>query len=158
MTRLLRLGASGAAAVLLLLGPTACGGDDEGSGDSSGSSDAPDDTAEGAGGDESAQAEPADDEPAEAPAGGVVFVDAVDDPAATVTITEAGFEPADTTVSVGDVVQVTTTDDGIYGVVVGDLSSYTVTTGLDEFFRFDQPGTYAVAEEISQAEATITVE
>lgn len=158
MTRLLRLGASGATALLLLLGPTACGGDDEGSSDSSGSSDTADDAAADDGADEPAEAEPADDEPAEAPAGGVVFVDAVDDPAATVTITEAGFEPAGTTVSVGDVVKVTTTDDGIYGVVVGDLSGYTVTTGLDEFFRFDQPGTYAVSEEISQAGATITVE
>ena len=48
-------------------------------------------------------------------------------------------------------------DEGIYGVILGDLDGYTVTTGLNGAFRFDAPGTYAVREDITGNAATITV-
>ena len=158
MTRLVRCGAAGLTALLLLLGPTACGGDDEGSTDSSDTGADTDAGGDDTGGDDAPDDGGDDAEPAEGPAGGVVFTDLTDTPAATVVINEGGFSPGDVTVSVGDVVQFTTDDDGIYGVIVGDLDGYTVTGGLDEAFLFEQPGSYPVREDISGAEATITVE
>lgn len=143
-------------ALTLALGLGACGGDDE-----------PEDASStpGATSSEPDESEPTPEEPEEtepeegAPAGGVVFVDNVDSPAASVTVSDAGFDPAETTVAVGDVVVFTTAGgDGIFGVIVGDLDGYTVTTGLDESFRFDAPGTYEVREDISGNTATVTVE
>ncbi len=75
----------------------------------------------------------------------------ITDAAVVVAIGPDGFEPGDATVSVGDVVKFTAADDGIYSVIVSDLDGYTVATGLDEYFRFDEPGSYPVAEELSGA-------
>jgi plastocyanin len=145
-----------AAAAVLALSLTACGSGDDGSdgGDAGGSEPA-----------QSAPSTPSDAQVAsqeaaggDAPAGGVTFVDTVKKPAATLAIGADGFARAETTVSVGDVVRVTAGDDGTYGITVNDLPSYTVTTGLDEFFRFEEPGTYAIGEEVSGATATITAD
>lgn len=138
-------------ALSLVLGLGACGGDDEPEGTPSTPGEASTDAGATEGTDEP--------EAEEAPAGGVVFVDAVDAPAATVTVSDGGFDPAQTTVAAGDVVVFTTAGgDGIYGVIVADLDGYTVTNGLDEFFRFDAPGTYEVREDISGNTATVVVE
>lgn len=142
-------------ALTLALGLGACGGDDEPEDTSS----TPGDTASDPDESEPAPEEPEAEPEEGAPAGGVVFVDNVDSPAASVTVSDAGFDPAETTVAVGDVVVFTTAGgDGIFGVIVGDLDGYTVTTGLDESFRFDAPGTYEVREDISGNTATVTVE
>ena len=88
----------------------------------------------------------------------MTFVD-VTDAAAVVTIGPDGFDPAEISVAVGDVVQFTAGDnDGVYGVIVNDLDGYTVTSGIDEYFSVDVAGTYPVTEDISEATATITAE
>jgi plastocyanin len=76
----------------------------------------------------------------------------------TISITADGFEPATLTIAVGDNVTFKDGDDGIYGVIVGDLDGVTVTGGLIETFEFPEPGTYPVEEDISGATATIVVE
>jgi hypothetical protein len=42
-------------------------------------------------------------------------------------------------------------------VLVGGLDGATVTGGLTETFRFDEPGTYTVKDDISGNTATIVV-
>lgn len=144
-----------ALATALLLSLAACGDDGDDT-DSSSTSQSDDSTDTGG----ETEAEPAIEEPAggDAPAGGITFVDAAEtDAAAVITIGPDGFDPAEISVAVGDVVQFTAGDnDGVYGVVVNDLDGYTVTSGIDEYFSVDAAGTYAVTEEISGATATIT--
>ena len=160
MTR--RRSALGAAALAtaLLLSAAGCGGDDDTSSSEPGPSAQSDDS--GGGGEDEGSGDTGDDtgdDTGAAPAGGVTFVD-ITDAAAVVMIGPDGFEPGDVTVAVGDVVQFSAVADvdGVYGVIVGDLDGYTVTGGLDEYFRFDQPGTYPVTEDISSATMTVTVE
>jgi len=53
-----------------------------------------------------------------------------DEPAAdTIVVDEGGFTADTSTIEVGDVVLFISGDEGIYGVIVGDLDGYTVTTG-----------------------------
>ena len=145
-------------ALTLALGLSACG-DDEPDDSSSPPSDSSSESSDPSEPEESDPAGEETEPEEEAPAGGVVFVDAVDSPAATVTVSDSGFDPAETTVAVGDVVVFTTGGgDGIFGVIVGGLDGYTVTNGIDEYFRFDAPGSYEVHEDISGNKATVTVE
>lgn len=145
-----------ALATALLLSLTACGGDD-GDGDTSESAPVAQSGESPATADTPADT-PANDAADDAgPAGGVIFVD-VSDAAAVVEIGPDGFDPGDASVAVGDVVEFSAADDGIYGVIVGDLDGYTVTSGIDEYFRFDAPGSYAVTEDVSSASMTVTVE
>lgn len=153
--RLPRLGAAALATALLLTLP-ACGGDSDGGSDDGGTSSGP--AADDSGSDPAEPSEDAgDDTGGDAPAGGVTFVD-VTEGATVVTIGPDGFDPDELTVAVGDVVQFTAGDDGLYSVIVNDLDGYTVGSGIDEYFSFDQPGTYPVTEDLSQATATITAE
>ena len=75
-----------------------------------------------------------------------------------VSLTAAGFEPADLTVKAGDVVTFTAGDDGIYGLIVNELDGVTVTGGLEEYYQFNDAGTYYLKEDISGNTGTITVE
>ncbi len=59
--------------------------------------------------------------------------------------------------SAGDKVTFVAGDDGIYGVIVGDVDGRTVTGGLYESFELPQAGTVDVSEEISGNTATIEV-
>ena len=90
-------------------------------------------------------------------AGGVVLADGVAPAERTVTVSKTGFSPAALTIKVGE--QVTfTAPDGIFAVLVGDLSGATVTKGLFETFTFSAPGTYPVKEDLTGSTAMITVE
>ncbi|CAN5396796.1 hypothetical protein BH11ACT8_BH11ACT8_26340 [soil metagenome] len=152
MTRRLPLGAA-TLATALLLSLTACGGDSDGSAGGSDSDGAPSQSSGASADTGGEEAPPA----ADAPAGGITFVD-VTDPAVVVAIGPDGFEPADITVAVGDVVEFTAADDGLYSVLVHDLDGYTVGSGIDEYFRVDVAGTYPVKEDLSGVTATITAE
>lgn len=151
--------AAAAFSTLLLLGFAACGSDE-----SDGGEQAADPTsASTPAGD--ATDEPTEDateettEPAEAPAGGAVLTDPPEgEPAATLTLDDTGFDQDAVTVPVGGVVRVTSTDGGPHGVIVADLDGASVMGGLDEWFRFDQPGSYPVSDEITGATATVVVE
>ena len=87
------------------------------------------------------------------------------DPAATdpakdsdkVAVSGAGFDPSSITVPLGGSVTFTGSDDGPHGLYVGDLDSYSVMRGLTATFTFSIAGTYTVFDEISEAEATVTV-
>ncbi|GEP37549.1 hypothetical protein NPS01_12120 [Nocardioides psychrotolerans] len=148
LRQVLRPTAAAALCLTLSLGLGACGGDDEPDGSGGGETAAP-------AGDVADAGEVA---PVDSPAGGVTYVDSTEPAADTIVVDEGGFTADTSTIEVGDVVLFITGDEGIYGVVVGDLDGYTVTTGLNGAFRFDAPGTYAVREEISDNTATITVE
>lgn len=158
LRQVLRPTAMAALGLTLALGLGACGGDDEPEGSDGGTSatDAPaDEPADEPAGEETADAE----EPAaDSPAGGVTYVDTTEPAADTIVVDEGGFTADTSTIGVGDVVLFIPGDEGIYGVIVGDLDGYTVTTGLNGAFRFDLPGTYAVREDITGNTATITVE
>jgi plastocyanin len=93
---------------------------------------------------------------AEAPGADPVYVDGQSPPERTITIVDGAFQPDELTIAVGETVTFVT-DEGIYGVIVGGLDGYTVTTGLYGTFRFDAPGTYPVREDISGNTATVTV-
>ncbi|CAN5286280.1 hypothetical protein BH09ACT12_BH09ACT12_04920 [soil metagenome] len=151
MTRRLPLLAASALAAALLLSLAACGGDDDDTSDG----DATSQTSDPADGGEATA--PDEAENGAAPAGGVALADITAD-AVAVTIGPDGFEPGDATIAVGEVVEFTAADDGLYSVIVGDLDGYTVGSGLVEYFRFDQPGSYPVTEDLSGAPMTINVE
>jgi plastocyanin len=93
---------------------------------------------------------------AETPGADPVYVDGQAPPERTITIVDGAFEPSDLTIAAGETVTFVT-EEGIYGVIVGGLDGYTVTTGLYGTFQFDAPGTYPVREDISGNTATITV-
>ena len=158
LRQVLRPTAVAALGLTLALGLGACGGDDDG--DAAGG----DGTTASADAGDSPAEEPAEEEadaeepPADSPAGGVTYVDATEPAADTIVVDEGGFTADTSTIGVGDVVLFIPGDEGIYGVIVGDLDGYTVTTGLNGAFRFDLPGTYAVREDITGNTATITVE
>lgn len=114
---------------------------DDSDGDSSDTDDSADDT----------------DDAAEGPAGGAVYTDPTAD-AVQVAIGENGFDPSSIDVAVGGVVTFTPSDSGPHGIYVGDLDGYSAMGGLTASFRFDQPGTYRVFDEITEAEATVTVQ
>ncbi|WP_232680035.1 hypothetical protein [Nocardioides sp. R-C-SC26] len=152
MTRRRSWFAAGATAFALLVPFAACS--DDSGGDAVSSTGQVDETATG----EESNGPADDDSDGElGPAGGVAYVE-VQGADATVAVSPAGFDPAETTIAVGDVVKFTAGDGGIYGVVVGDLDGYTVTSGLDAFFEFDLPGTFVVGEDISGATASVVVE
>ncbi|WP_309649602.1 hypothetical protein [Nocardioides sp.] len=163
--QVLRPAAAASLSLALALGLGACGGDDEPADSSAGESSSPaddataDEEAGGEAGEEAGEEEAPDEEaPADSPAGGVTYVDSTEPAADTIVVDEGGFTADTSTVEVGDVVLFIPGDEGIYGVIVGDLDGYTVTTGLNGAFRFDLPGTYAVREDITGNTATITVE
>lgn len=85
-----------------------------------------------------------------------VYVDGQAPPERTITIVDGAFQPSELTIAAGETVTFVT-EEGIYGVIVGGLDGYTVTTGLYGTFQFDSPGTYPVREDISGNTATITV-
>jgi hypothetical protein len=87
-----------------------------------------------------------------------VFTDAPATPGPEVVITADGFEPADLTVSSGDVVTFTSGDDGMYGLIVNQLDGVTVARSIPEYYQFNDPGTYYLTEDISGNTGTITVE
>lgn len=166
LRQVLRPAAAASLSLALALGLGACGGDDEPADSSAGesSSSADDGSADEEAPEEEAPEEEAPEEapeeeaPADSPAGGVTYVDSTEPAADTIVVDEGGFTADTSTIEVGDVVLFIPGDEGIYGVIVGDLDGYTVTTGLNGAFRFDLPGTYAVREDITGNTATITVE
>lgn len=157
LRQVLRPAAAASLSLALALGLGACGGDDEPADSSAGESSS---SADDGSADEEAPEEEAPEEeaPADSPAGGVTYVDSTEPAADTIVVDEGGFTADTSTIEVGDVVLFIPGDEGIYGVIVGDLDGYTVTTGLNGAFRFDLPGTYAVREDITGNTATITVE
>lgn len=74
-----------------------------------------------------------------------------------VTLSASGFDPAELTISAGDVVTFST-EEGIYGLIVNNLDSVTVASSLPEYYQFNDAGTYYLKEDISGNTATITVE
>lgn len=74
-----------------------------------------------------------------------------------VTLSASGFDPAELTISSGDVVTFST-EEGIYGLIVNQLDSVTVASSLPEYYQFNDVGTYYLKEDISGNTATITVE
>jgi plastocyanin len=92
----------------------------------------------------------------ETPGADPVYVDGQAPPERTITIVDGAFQPSELTIAAGETVTFVT-EEGIYGVIVGGLDGYTVTTGLYGTFQFDAPGTYPVREDISGNTATITV-
>lgn len=100
--------------------------------------------------------EPAAEE-GDGPAGGAAYTDPAADSLA-VSVTATGFDPDAITVPVGGTVTFTAADEGPHGLYVGDLDGFSVMGGLTATFRFDIAGTYRVFDEISEAEATVTVE
>jgi plastocyanin len=87
-----------------------------------------------------------------------VFTDAPATPGPEMVLSAAGFEPSSLTVASGDIVTFTSNDGGIYGLIVNQLDSVTVTDSLPEYYQFNDAGTYYLIEDISGATATITVE
>ena len=90
------------------------------------------------------------------PAGGATYTDPAAD-SLNVAVSGAGFDPSSITVPLGGSVTFTGSDDGPHGLYVGDLDSYSVMRGLTATFTFSIAGTYTVFDEISEAEATVTV-
>lgn len=74
-----------------------------------------------------------------------------------VTLSASGFDPAELTISSGDVVTFST-EEGIYGLIVNQLDSVTVASSIPEYYQFNDVGTYYLKEDISGNTATITVE
>ncbi len=87
-----------------------------------------------------------------------VFVDAPDTSAATVTFSGSTIDPAETTIHSGDVVTFTSGDGGTYGLVINNLDSVTVATGLNEYYQFNDAGKYYVSDLVTESSAVITVE
>ncbi len=87
-----------------------------------------------------------------------VLVDAPAESAATVTFSGSTIDPADTTIHSGDVVTFTSGDGGTYGLVINQLDSVTVATGLNEYYQFNDAGKYYVSDLVTESSAVITVE
>ena len=68
-----------------------------------------------------------------------------------------GITPNTLSIAVGDTVIFTSGDGGFHGLLVNGLASVTVAENLPEYYQFTEPGTYTVADELSDATATITV-
>lgn len=66
--------------------------------------------------------------------------------------------PSELTIAVGDVVSFTSGDGSFHGLLVNQLASVTVAQNLPEYYLFETAGTYLIADELSDATATITVE
>ena len=83
-----------------------------------------------------------------------------DEPAAggpQMVLSAAGFSPSELTISEGDVVSFTA-EDGMYSLIVNQLSGVTVTSSIPEYYEFVEAGTYYLKEDLSGNTATITVE
>jgi plastocyanin len=76
---------------------------------------------------------------------------------ATLTVTGDTFEPASVTIPAGTTVTLAAGDSALHGVVVGTMSSITVSKNVPEHYLFPGPGGYDVIDEITGAKATITV-
>ena len=74
-----------------------------------------------------------------------------------VVLSASGFDPAELTISSGDVVTFST-EEGIYGLIVNQLDSVTVASSIPEYYQFNDVGTYYLTEDISGNTATIIVE
>ncbi|CAB4684530.1 MAG: hypothetical protein F2667_00185 [Actinobacteria bacterium] len=141
-------------ATVLLLGASGCGSDDA---TESGSSSSP--SSDTSAGESTDGVEATEETSAPAPASAdPVLVDDPGTPDATLTLDDVGFDLEGASIPVGGIVRFTSTDGGPHGIVVGTLSSVTVMGGLDEWYRFDEPGSYVVSDEITGATATVVVE
>lgn len=152
--------AAASLALLLVFAGCGAGADDTGASDTDDTSvDQGTDTGDDTSSDTDDTADDTDDadDAAEGPAGGAVYTDPTAD-AVQVTIGENGFDPSSIDVAVGGVVTFTPSDSGPHGIYVGDLDGYSAMGGLTASFRFDQPGTYRVFDEITETEATVTVQ
>lgn len=88
-----------------------------------------------------------------------VLTDAPADGGPVIEISSAdGMSPSELTISAGDVVSFVTGDGSFHGLVVNQLASVTVADNLPEYYQFNDPGTYYVSDELSDATAVITVE
>lgn len=76
----------------------------------------------------------------------------------TITISDTAFDPDSLTIPAGTVVVFTSADGTFHGLIVNELDSVTVADSLDEYYRFDEPGDYLLADELTSATGTITVE
>jgi len=72
-------------------------------------------------------------------------------------LSASGFDPAELTISAGDVVSFTT-EEGIYGLIVNQLDAVTVARSIPEYYQFNEVGTYYLSEDITGNTAIITVE
>jgi plastocyanin len=72
-------------------------------------------------------------------------------------LSAAGFSPSELTISSGDVVSFTA-EDGMYSLIVNQLSGVTVTSSLPEYYQFNDAGKYYLTEDLTGNTATITVE
>ena len=139
-----------AAALLLTIGGCASV-DDSSSGDGTSQSSSDDD-------DEDAPSEETDESDGTGSSDLVPIL--TNEPAAggpQMVLSASGFDPAELTISSGDVVSFTT-EDGIYGLIVNDLDGVTVASSLPEYYQFNDVGTYYLSEDITGNTATITVE
>ena len=89
--------------------------------------------------------------------GGTRLVDGQAPKDRTVTITAGAFSPSTLTVAVGDTVTFVGGDNIASDLVVGELSSAVVTSGLVETYEFTQPGTVTVSTTGNTPTMTITV-
>ncbi len=138
-----------AAALLLTVGGCAAGDDTSSSDDSSQSSS-----------DDSEDSDvPSSSDEAESGSSDLVAV-LTDEPAAggpQVVLSASGFDPAELTISSGDVVTFST-EEGTYALIVNQLDQVTVASSLPEYYQFNDAGTYYLKEDISGNTGTITVE
>ena len=137
-----------AAALLLTIGGCAAV-DDSSSGDDTSQSSSDDDDDDGAPAEETDDSGSSDLVPVltnEPAAGGPQMV-----------LSASGFDPAELTISSGEVVTFST-EEGIYGLIVNNLDSVTVASSLPEYYQFNDVGTYYLSEDITGNTATITVE
>ncbi len=134
------------AAALLLTVAGCAAGDDTSSSDDTSQSSSDDDV-------------PSSSDEAESGSSDLVPV-LTDEPAAggpQVVLSASGFDPAELTISSGDVVTFST-EDGTYALIVNQLDQVTVASSLPEYYQFNDAGTYYLKEDISGNTATITVE
>ena len=77
----------------------------------------------------------------------------------TITFTtDAGFDPSELEVAVGELFTFRAGDDSVNAVKFGDSSdTFTISGGLIESFTIDAPGTYTVTEDLSGETMTVTV-
>ena len=75
----------------------------------------------------------------------------------TITVTADAMDPASVDIAVGDVVEFIGAGEGYHGLLVGTLSSVTVTPSLPEYYRFDAAGSCEASDELGSGTATINV-